>query len=227
MYFPASRGSVTRKPDRYTVGIGSRSHLLSLHTRAASWACATRLLADPLACRGPWGGQGADLQLPGAVDQGGGLPGYPLCSRLLRLQELALPRRVRMMRTARVVLPISAGPRYRAPCPTGRAARRSTAARGSPDGFTTPGCSRWRSAPLSSSSCLSASPGSRSAGGTNHSRSCDFALLIHGPQPAGSAAALAVSALRAIGEYGYGRKADEARLKAGRMPLPTVRGESA
>lgn len=49
----------------------------------------------------------------------------------------------------------------------------------------------------------------------------DFALLIHGTQPAGSEAAKAISALRAEGEYGYGKRADE--IRAGkRVPLVTV-----
>lgn len=46
----------------------------------------------------------------------------------------------------------------------------------------------------------------------------DFALLIHGMQPAGSQAAKAVSVLRAAGEFGYGERADARR----RMALPTV-----
>lgn len=39
-----------------------------------------------------------------------------------------------------------------------------------------------------------------------------FALLIHGPQPAGSEAAKAIAALRAQGEWGYGEMADKRRL---------------
>jgi hypothetical protein len=46
-----------------------------------------------------------------------------------------------------------------------------------------------------------------------------FALLIHGSQPAGSDAAKAIAALRKQGEFGYGAKADAARVKAGRLPL--------
>ena len=46
----------------------------------------------------------------------------------------------------------------------------------------------------------------------------DFVLLIHGPQPAGSEASKAISALRAQGEYGYGEKADAIRAKR-RFPL--------
>lgn len=38
-----------------------------------------------------------------------------------------------------------------------------------------------------------------------------FALLLHGPQPAGSPAAKAVAALRARGVFGYGRKAEVRR----------------
>src|SRR5262249_49580447 len=45
----------------------------------------------------------------------------------------------------------------------------------------------------------------------------DFALLLHGPQPKGGAAAKAVAALRAAGEFGYGGKAI-----ARRVALPTV-----
>jgi hypothetical protein len=40
----------------------------------------------------------------------------------------------------------------------------------------------------------------------------DFGLLIHGPQPAGSEAAKAISALRAQGEWGYGKMADKRRV---------------
>jgi hypothetical protein len=46
-----------------------------------------------------------------------------------------------------------------------------------------------------------------------------FALLIHGSQPAGTPAAKAVAALRAQGEYGYGKRADEIRR---RFALPVV-----
>jgi hypothetical protein len=49
-----------------------------------------------------------------------------------------------------------------------------------------------------------------------------FALLIHGAQPKGSQAAQAIAALRAQGEYGYGAKADAARVRNGRLPLATV-----
>ena len=55
----------------------------------------------------------------------------------------------------------------------------------------------------------------------------DFALLIHGPQPAGSEASKAISALRAQGEYGYGQKADAIRTQHGRLSLPLIRKESA
>jgi hypothetical protein len=50
----------------------------------------------------------------------------------------------------------------------------------------------------------------------------DFALLIHGPQPQGSAAAAAVAELRALGGQGYGARADAARARAGRRPLPLI-----
>ncbi len=40
----------------------------------------------------------------------------------------------------------------------------------------------------------------------------DFALLIHGVQPAGSPAAKAVAAQRAAGNYGYGERADAIRV---------------
>jgi hypothetical protein len=49
-----------------------------------------------------------------------------------------------------------------------------------------------------------------------------FALLIHGSQPAGTDAAKAIAALRAQGEYGYGEKADAARVRHGRLPLSMV-----
>jgi hypothetical protein len=49
----------------------------------------------------------------------------------------------------------------------------------------------------------------------------DFALLIHGSQPAGSEAARAISALRAQGEFGYGERADEIRASR-RFALATV-----
>src|SRR5262249_22881737 len=39
----------------------------------------------------------------------------------------------------------------------------------------------------------------------------DFALIIHGMQPSGTLASKAVSALRAAGEFGYGKRADEIR----------------
>jgi hypothetical protein len=39
----------------------------------------------------------------------------------------------------------------------------------------------------------------------------DFALLLHGQQPAGSAAARAIQTLRKQGEYGYGERADAIR----------------
>lgn len=43
----------------------------------------------------------------------------------------------------------------------------------------------------------------------------DFALLIHGPQPAGSEASKATAKLRKAGWYGYGKKADaKAKAKA-------------
>lgn len=48
----------------------------------------------------------------------------------------------------------------------------------------------------------------------------DFALLIHGMQPAGTPAAKAIAALRSQGEYGYGQKADAAR--AHRLSLPVL-----
>jgi hypothetical protein len=41
----------------------------------------------------------------------------------------------------------------------------------------------------------------------------DFALLIHGSQPAGSEAGRAVADLRKQGEFGYGKKADAIREK--------------
>lgn len=50
----------------------------------------------------------------------------------------------------------------------------------------------------------------------------DFALLIHGTQPAGTEAAKAIATLRAQGEFGYGEKADAVRAKHGRLPLATV-----
>lgn len=50
----------------------------------------------------------------------------------------------------------------------------------------------------------------------------DFALLIHGSQPAGSEAARAIATLRKAGEYGYEKAADEARRERGRTPLMTV-----
>jgi hypothetical protein len=49
-----------------------------------------------------------------------------------------------------------------------------------------------------------------------------FALLVHGVQPAGTPAAKAVAALRARGEFGYGKKADAARVRNGRLPLTLV-----
>ena len=55
----------------------------------------------------------------------------------------------------------------------------------------------------------------------------DFVLLIHGPQPAGSEASKAISALRDQGEYGYGQKADAIRAQHGRLPLPLIRKEVA
>ena len=48
----------------------------------------------------------------------------------------------------------------------------------------------------------------------------NFALLIHGMQPAKSAASKALATLRKNGEYGYGRKADLRRSQ--RMSLPVV-----
>jgi Gene product 88 len=45
-----------------------------------------------------------------------------------------------------------------------------------------------------------------------------FALLIHGTQPAGTKAALAVRELRNQGEFGYGSRAEAIRLKLGRLP---------
>ncbi|HEX5271112.1 MAG TPA: hypothetical protein VFW33_11515 [Gemmataceae bacterium] len=50
-----------------------------------------------------------------------------------------------------------------------------------------------------------------------------FALLLHGSQPKGSAAAKAVAALRSGGEYGYGARADAIRRERGRMPLKVIR----
>jgi hypothetical protein len=44
----------------------------------------------------------------------------------------------------------------------------------------------------------------------------DFALLVHGAQPAGSEAAKALSRLWHAGEYGYGERADQARRERGR-----------
>jgi hypothetical protein len=55
----------------------------------------------------------------------------------------------------------------------------------------------------------------------------DFALLIHGPQPAGSEASKAISDLRKQGEYGYGQKADAIRAQHGRLSLPLIRKEAA
>jgi hypothetical protein len=49
-----------------------------------------------------------------------------------------------------------------------------------------------------------------------------FSLLIHGTQPAGTPAAKAVAALRAIGEFGYGAKADAIRREHGRLPLRVI-----
>jgi hypothetical protein len=49
-----------------------------------------------------------------------------------------------------------------------------------------------------------------------------FALLLHGSQPSGTAAAKAVAALRAVGEFGYGERADEIRRERGRLPLAMV-----
>jgi hypothetical protein len=48
----------------------------------------------------------------------------------------------------------------------------------------------------------------------------DFALLIHGSQPAGTEASKAISALRKQGEFGYGQKADAIRAQHGRLGLP-------
>jgi hypothetical protein len=48
----------------------------------------------------------------------------------------------------------------------------------------------------------------------------DFALLIHGTQPTGTAAAKAVAALRAQGDFGYGERADVIR----RLSLRTSGG---
>jgi len=48
-----------------------------------------------------------------------------------------------------------------------------------------------------------------------------FALLIHGTQPSGTAAAKAIQVLRKAGEYGYGKAADKKR-EGKRVPLPTV-----
>lgn len=50
----------------------------------------------------------------------------------------------------------------------------------------------------------------------------DFALLIHGMQPAGTVAAKAIASLRKSGEYGYGERADAARERSGRLPLAMV-----
>lgn len=50
----------------------------------------------------------------------------------------------------------------------------------------------------------------------------DFALLIHGTQPAGTEAAKAVASLRAQGEFGYGEKADAVRAKRRHFPLRVV-----
>jgi hypothetical protein len=52
----------------------------------------------------------------------------------------------------------------------------------------------------------------------------DFALLIHGPQPAGSEASKAISDLRKQGEFGYGEKADAIRAQHGRFPLTLAQG---
>jgi hypothetical protein len=49
----------------------------------------------------------------------------------------------------------------------------------------------------------------------------DFALLIHGSQPAGTQAAKAVSSLRKEGWFGYGRRANTIRATR-RLGLPTV-----
>jgi hypothetical protein len=63
----------------------------------------------------------------------------------------------------------------------------------------------------------------------DHDDSCamqhgrDFALLIHGTQPASSEAAKAVAILRSQGEFGYGEKANTIRAKYGRFPLVTAR----
>lgn len=46
----------------------------------------------------------------------------------------------------------------------------------------------------------------------------DFALMIHGPQPAGSEASRAVHERRRLGDWGYGQKADNRR----RVSLATV-----
>jgi hypothetical protein len=51
----------------------------------------------------------------------------------------------------------------------------------------------------------------------------DFALLIHGPQPAGSEASQAISNLRKQGEFGYGEKADAIRAQR-RFPLTLAEG---
>jgi hypothetical protein len=53
------------------------------------------------------------------------------------------------------------------------------------------------------------------------SHGADFALLIHGSQPAGSEAAKAIASLRAQGEFGYGERADAIR-EARRTALPLV-----
>ncbi len=47
-----------------------------------------------------------------------------------------------------------------------------------------------------------------------------FALIIHGMQPAGSAASKALTELRRNGEFGYGRKADLRRSQ--RISLPVT-----
>ncbi len=44
----------------------------------------------------------------------------------------------------------------------------------------------------------------------------DFALLVHGSQPAGSKAAEALARLWQSGEYGYGERADRIRSERGR-----------
>jgi hypothetical protein len=49
-----------------------------------------------------------------------------------------------------------------------------------------------------------------------------FALLIHGSQPAGTAASKAVTELKRVGEYGYGERADQIRRAFGRVPLTIV-----